>query len=389
VEHEHNKNIENNDTLGSTTTGTGAGTVGGPADWEHSHTGHGHTYEGDPCGPGAEPAGPALVGGPHATNTANLLDPNVNTTGGTSDLETTDRHHTERDAALVGGTGLAGAAAYEAEKHESSSAPTSSGTIGAETTDSGVTSSNTTGPVHKSSLLNKLDPRVKQDTTSQAGGAGVIGEGTTDKSGHEYDVADAGGMQGTRVAVPYEHEKTDHHYGADAAGGAALGGAAYEAEKHHEKSAAEPTTTGSSQYGGMAPLGIKHHEPEQQTSLVGTGTSSDYPGLEPTGHKFHDPEQPTSLVGTGGTSEYGGMAPKDQAEEKHEEKHKSKGGILGKIFGKKDKSDSHDEKDAVEAGAAGAGTAGVVEHEEHKHEHNKLHKVLLEYVPKMIISNKE
>lgn len=114
---------------------------------DHTHKGIGHHYIGDPC-PRVEPAGPHFTAGPHATDTANKLDPHVRgndglplehagTTGvgstglyplasGTSDVETTrvvppstashgitesrpdHDSHLGRNTAIAGATGAAG-----------------------------------------------------------------------------------------------------------------------------------------------------------------------------------------------------------------------------------------------------------------------------------------
>ena len=371
AEHEHRRDMGDatSNTTGATTgttTGstTGLGSGSGAEGWDHDHS-QPHAFEGDPCGPGAEPAGPRFIEGPHITDTANRLDPNASTTGAhthgssttgiglgsstgtgletTTGQENTTGAHTGRDAALAGGAGVAGVGAYEEGRHHDAVSTGTDPTF--------------TGPVHKSSLLNKLDPRVKQDTTSTQGAAGVEGPGTTDRSGHGYQTEDVGGMAGARVVAPYEIEKQDHQPGRAAAGGAALGTAGYEAEKHD-------ATGGSSQYGGLEPLDHKHHDPAEPSSIANTG-SSEYAGLhhgnidDSSKHHKH-PEK------------------EHHAEKGHEKKS---GGIFG--FLHKDKSDkdtsgseSHHHGDAAEAGAAGAGSADVVEHEKHHHERNRLHKVL-------------
>ena len=354
AEHEHRRNVGDSivDTTGTTTGTTASSTTGlgrgyGSEGWDHDHSTP-HAFEGDPCGPGAEPVGPHFTEGPHILDTANRLDPHASTRGahthgssttgtglgsstGTglgsststglgsststglgsststglgsstgTGLETTTGQenitgvHTGRDAALVGGAGVAGAGAYEEGRH-------------LDTTSTG-TDPNDTGPVHKSGLLNKLDPRVKQDTTSTQGAASVEGAGTTDQSGYGYQSENVGGMAGARDAAPYETEKND--YG------------------------------GSSQYGGFEPLGHKHHDPAQPSSIANTG-SSEYPGMHHENldesnkhHEHHKKEHNT--------------------EKEHEKKS---GGLLG--FLHKDKSD----KDTVDSGT------------HHDHERNRLHKV--------------
>ena len=101
--------------------------------WEHEHGSHGHKYKGDPCGPeDAAPGAPHFTTGPHATDTANRLDPHVSsgigaagsttgnvTTGAAGSSSTppiqssaSDGHHYARDAGIVG----AGSTVYESEK---------------------------------------------------------------------------------------------------------------------------------------------------------------------------------------------------------------------------------------------------------------------------------
>ena len=146
--------------------------------------------------------------------------------GTESDSSTPTGHHKERDAALVGGVG---GAAYEAERRRSSAigpdrkASTASGmNLGMDPGASDVH--------HKSSVLNTLDPRVAQETTSDAGYAAVEHPPIVDATGHKYSVADSGGMQGNRVIVPYE-ENVPPLYKHD-------GGAYTDEEKYGKKGAA-------------------------------------------------------------------------------------------------------------------------------------------------------
>jgi len=385
AEHEHNRG------LGHTTgaTNTTRGTVGDPDDWEHSHTGHGHTFEGDPCGSGVPRAGPHFVEGPHVTDTANRLDPHADTTGphthgssttGTG-LESTDKHNTGRDTALAGGAGVAGVAAvgaHEEGRHHHHD-PTSAGTTSTETDPS------LTGPVHKSSLLNKLDPRVKSaDTTGTTGTTGTSSE---------------------------------HHHGRDTAGGAALGATGYEAEKHHHhKDHADPTSaTGPTTSTGLT----GSTEPTSSTGTAGIsdrhlgrdaagGAAVGAAGYEAEKHHHHkEHTNPTNTTGTTGTSpQYGTSEPvagtdasdkhhhshhdkETHHEKKHEKEHekdheKKHGGLLG--FLHRDKTNKAEEpkhqdtthhhgRDAATTGAVGAGAASVAEHEHEKHERNRLHKV--------------
>jgi hypothetical protein len=133
-------------------TGTGPG-------HEHDHAGRFHNYGGDPCETGEvepSPAGTVFAQGPHATDTANMLDPHLHipgefmetpaeeapepsfgrnagvgaATGTSGSLHETPRSgttesgrprtpetHHGRDAALAGGAGAVGLGALAAGKH--------------------------------------------------------------------------------------------------------------------------------------------------------------------------------------------------------------------------------------------------------------------------------
>ena len=96
----------------------------GPESWQHEHQRHGHLYEGDPCETGAVDAqrGPHFASGPHATDTANRLDPHVGSGfGGIDATGDSSRHqhgdHLQRgeEAAIADGAGTAGLGAMEAD----------------------------------------------------------------------------------------------------------------------------------------------------------------------------------------------------------------------------------------------------------------------------------
>ncbi|MCJ1285248.1 hypothetical protein MMC26_004588 [Xylographa opegraphella] len=149
------------------------------------------------------------------------------TVEGSDSASSTHPSHKARDAALVGGMG---GAAYEAERRGSS------GVVGADRKASTASSRNlgmdpgASDVHHKSGALNTLDPRVPQQTTSDAGYAAVEHPPVADATGHKYGVADSGGMQGNRVVVPYE-ENAAPLYKHD-------GGAYTDEEKHGKKGAA-------------------------------------------------------------------------------------------------------------------------------------------------------
>ena len=247
--------------------GAGAG-LGGPESWEHGHNRHGHTYEGDPCAAGEEIAPVTLhTAGPHATDTANRLDPLV-----AEDGTTTGGHHhghTGRDAALAGGVG---AGAYEASRDTpTTTAGTSLGSdLGPSNTNTTGTSSTgkTAGP-HKSDLLNKLDPRVDSDLSKQQSTTGTTGTGLGSSS-------------------------NDHHYGRDAGLAGAGGVAAYEAEKHHRDS--EPTST-TSGMGSSDPYSGSGLDPRVDKTSSGYGGTTDTTG---TGKDHHLGRDAALGAGAGG-----------------------------------------------------------------------------------------
>lgn len=110
---------------GAVGSGTTTGTNYGPESWRHEHQHHGHQYEGDPCetlevgGQG----GPHFVSGPHATDTANRLDPHVgNGIGGAGTTGDSRGHHHHshhghrgEEATLAGGAGTAEVGALESD----------------------------------------------------------------------------------------------------------------------------------------------------------------------------------------------------------------------------------------------------------------------------------
>jgi hypothetical protein len=294
------------------------------AAFQHDHNGKGHVFRGDPCTPppAGEPAGGIQhVPGPHVTETANRLDPHNHGAQqvGSGESGQIGQHHRTRDTALVGAGAAATGAAYEAERHSDDHPGHQMGSDAADTTSKGVAP-------HKSSLLNKLDPRVKstsdqsghQDTTNNepkdhhlgrdaalAGGAGVAVTGAYEAYEKHKDGNSAGGVGGGVVTGergvigsennPYsssaldprvdspDHRKSagissqsqapdQHHYGRDAAiatGAGAAGTGVYEASKHHslehDTSNLTPSTANSKPMDGHQDQIVTPHHPAQQT----------------------------------------------------------------------------------------------------------------------------
>ena len=247
--------------------GTGAAAGGmasgmsshGPDSWRHDHGTHGHQYEGDPCGPGETTAGgPHFVSGPHATDTANRLDPHVS--GGVGGPETTaGRHgqhgHRSEEAALAGGATGAGLGAYAANRDHRSTDTGSS-------TDSGLSNQQGTTNMPGSSIPRASDPYSSHGPSHHRGEGAALGgaslAGATAYEGDKYRRNEpniSNTTSGTRSsAEPYPsssvdprvgagqssldnstttHSGRDHHLGRDAGLGTGAGGLAYEAERHH------------------------------------------------------------------------------------------------------------------------------------------------------------
>ncbi|KAE8446283.1 hypothetical protein EG329_012369 [Mollisiaceae sp. DMI_Dod_QoI] len=134
-------------------------------------------------------------GNPQAESTLSSQKPSAET-GGYGTGPTTSGHHYGREAAVVGGVGAAGTAAYEDEKHHSGKHQTQD--------------PNQLGKPGASAITGNPYPAKDATTT---GNVAHKGDPTTDS----------------------ERSK-DHHYGRDAAVAGGVGGAAYEADKYkHDK----------------------------------------------------------------------------------------------------------------------------------------------------------
>ena len=362
-------------TGGTGSTGIGSGTAGyGPESWQHKHDQHGHAYEGDPCGSETAVTGaPHFTTGPHVTDTANRLDPNVqseigavgSTTGtghhghhhghhhGNKDTTTgtgfgsTDNQSSEprgdhrlgRDAALAGGVGSGGVGAYESSRGQSG-------------VSSDGPSPSSTGP-HGSALLNKLDPRVDSSLSKQEGSSGMTDSSAT------------GSVK-------------DHHYGRDAGLVGAGGAGAYEAEKH-TRDRKEPATEGVSATGYSNPYStsgvdsrVDSTSNTQTTGTTGAGKDKDHhygrdAGLAGAGgaaayevEKHRNKNEPTQTSGLSGTttSATAGTTPGATSSNTP-------------IYDQQTGSSHHYGRDAGLAGAGGAAAYEVEKHHQNNNEPNE------------------
>lgn len=222
--------------------------------------------------------------GPHATDTANRLDPHVaGRVGGTQ--PTTGHHghhghhghgHEKDDAALAGGATGAGLGAYEGSRDRhgipvGSSADTG---VGPSNTSTGAQpdgpAPNTAGP-HKSDMLNKLDPRVDSDLSKQRDSTETGPASSTTGASDPYSSQ----TTGTDPYASQTSGRDHHHRGAEAAaGGAGLAGAAaYEDRKHHGN---QPTST-TSGLGSSGPYNGSGDDPRMGSgrSNLGNTTGND------------------------------------------------------------------------------------------------------------------
>lgn len=388
----HQGSLERGGGLGNLTgaTGVGTGTAGhGPESWKHDHAAHGHEFGGDPCDHGASAVGgPHFTTGPHVTDTANRLDPHV--ASGISEPSTTTHdgsgsglgstihpgNHHGRDAALAAGVGAAGAGAYESSRDPSGTNPESSST--------------TTGP-HKSGLLNKLDPRVHADPSTQQSSTGTTGPTEISTTGtSDFPSSSTAGKE--------------HHHGRDAGLAGAGGVAGYEAEKHlhhdrpagttstgipepYSKSAIDPrvdSTPSSGLTGSTHPTALgKDHHPGHDAGLLGSTGAPSYDhnrgpvgnegDLQPGSAHHHGRDAGLAGLGAGGVAAY-------EADKHHG--HKGPTDPIGSSTHPSSGYDARDRtavphtgRDAALVGGAGAGVGAAAEAEFSKKEAEKLAKL--------------
>ena len=238
--------------IGSTGTptapGTGADIAGyGPDSWGHNHP---DEFQGDPCGPGENAPGVIhFHEGPHATETANLLDPHVKprevpiSTVGTG-------HH--GDSATGTGVGL-DATAYPTERAHPGHDHAGTATAGTFSSSTGTG----LGPTSRDYDSNR-DTHRARDTL--AGGAiGATGAGAYEGSRRDDPISTMTGTGLGSTSREYditrdthhskEHDSTRNtHHGRDALAGGAAGTAAagaYEESRRHDPASTMPGSASS------------------------------------------------------------------------------------------------------------------------------------------------
>jgi hypothetical protein len=349
---------------------------------------------------------PQQVQGPHSTNTANLLDPRVNTTGhGHEDAhhhsarhgggaEEADQHHNSsttgssghhlgRDAALGAG---AGGLTYEADQHHKH--------------DKDLTQAERDAKrEHKHELKEERREHHYGRDAAVAGGVGGAAY-ETNKHLHssgtrnpnelgEPNASAITGQPSTTTQAQSSNIETkadptaqsssskDHHYGRDAAVAGGVGGAAYEANKHlHSNNARNPTEP--REPGTSAITGQPSTTTQAQSSNIGTRAD---PTAQNSSSKDHHYGRDATLAGGAGAVAYEAdkhhkhdkdlsqlekEAKKEhkreekeaKKEHKHEEKEEKKGGFLSFLHRDKSKKYTPEEE---------------AEFDRQEHEHNSSH----------------
>ncbi|RDW75006.1 hypothetical protein BP6252_06148 [Coleophoma cylindrospora] len=320
--------------LGSTTSTTASGphssTVANKADPRVDSDRDGHSslgsinqgYKATPSGQSSayygSPKGTA-VGGPHQTQTANLLDPHVNTAGDSTRLEdahhhskkhgggdeAADKHHRGRDTAAGAsmGAGAADLAKHEHDKHKHS---TGTGNTTLPIRDS---TQNTTGASHSTGQPSLVDQRGTGSSGHHLGRDAVLGSGGAGLAQHEHikHHHNESGSQATPIydqmavskGTAADVTSSGHHYGRDAAlGSGAVGTAAlasHEYGKHQGTSDTKPTPA----LPGPAPNTAGPHNQDWMNKLdprvkaKGDGTITD------TNNSQHDSHASRNLAGAG------------------------------------------------------------------------------------------
>ncbi|KAF2715785.1 hypothetical protein K504DRAFT_457928 [Pleomassaria siparia CBS 279.74] len=281
---QHQRGLESTPDRDRSGHGLGTGTVGAAtaastvplssiAGHEHDHHGHGHTFAGDPCEHGEgekSPSGTVFSAGPHATDTANRIDPHLHIPGefpnstpadetsepsfgrdvgvgdgstSTSGLHDTTRsdpaskHHYGRDAALAGGAGAAGLGALAgAKQHSKENAemggqeyPTGSSPYSSKTVDPRVYGKS--GPPTSTTGQSLGSTQVQDAPRSTQGRDAAMAAGYEASKHHgglKDTVLPQTSQRETTQPTSHVQDESKHHYGRDAglvgAGAAAAGG---------------------------------------------------------------------------------------------------------------------------------------------------------------------
>ncbi|ESZ93464.1 BcPIO4 [Sclerotinia borealis F-4128] len=185
--------------------------------------------------------------GPHTTETANLLDPNLSNSGVHTEGAHTHHGHGTQSKGRVEGGGAEEADGVHGAKGTSAGA----GIVPVGAYESGRGHNTTAGP-HSSNSANKADPRVDSDLSKQqdhhygrdavvAGGVGGAAYETNKL--HHNSASTTAGPHSSNLEnkvdprVDSNRSREQHQYGRDASLGGGAGTATYEADRHHHNTA--------------------------------------------------------------------------------------------------------------------------------------------------------
>ncbi|KAL3424510.1 hypothetical protein PVAG01_03791 [Phlyctema vagabunda] len=378
-------------------------------------SGNNSAYHGGPQG--------TAVSGPHQTHTANVLDPNVNTSGtrnvGLEDAhrhsekhgggaEEADHHHSGAKAAA--GAGAVGLASHQKHDNTTGVGHSTHGTTGhSTTTGTGYGTSTNAGP-HDSNLANKADPRVDSDRDGRsnptsstghsntgrnaalgAGAVGAAGLAGREHNQHQGNVTGTGHSESGQRAFPVSGGTTGHTSGTSTNVGPHDSNIANKADprvdsdrdgRSHPTHAAGTTghnttghntaghnTTGHTATGTGAGHSTGHSGTQGATghhtgrdAAVGTGVGAGAAGLGAHEHNKHDP---TSAL-PGPAPNTAGPHSKDWLNKLDPRVHSKEPADSSSHSGTHD---SHTGRNAAGVGAVGAG-AGAYAADKHHDKHN-------------------
>ena len=102
-----------------TASGLSSSITHGEKSWQHDHDTQVHTYTGDPCREEETSApGPHFTSGPHVTDTANRLDPNIPRGTGNTQGSDSGNHYTRNTAPAGGANSAASVEPAEANRSD-------------------------------------------------------------------------------------------------------------------------------------------------------------------------------------------------------------------------------------------------------------------------------
>ncbi|RDW85826.1 hypothetical protein BP5796_04151 [Coleophoma crateriformis] len=271
-------------------------------------SGQSSAYYGSPKGTAVE--------GPHQTQTANLLDPHVNTAGDSTRLEdahhhskkhgggdeAADKHHSGRDTAAGAsmGAGAAGLAKHEHDKHKHT---------GSTTLPIRDSAQGTAGASHPTGQPSLVDQRGTGSSGHHLGRDAVVGSGGAGLAQHEHikHHHSESGSQGTPIYDQMAVSKgtgadvtsSGHHYGRDAALGSGAVGTAALAAHEHDKHQGTTDTKPTPALPGPAPNTAGPHKQDWMNKLDPRVKAKGDGNITDSNNSQHDFHASRNLAGAG------------------------------------------------------------------------------------------